>query len=149
MSGHDDHTDAGQQRQGDGDRLVIAQQTVRDLWGIELPLAAEPGEPANIEDLRRLAMEHAFTDSWPRPGLDARTKSLMTISMLVGLGCHRTLRMHVSGALMLGITREEIIELFIHAAAYCGLPRTSEAVDQVKSLLERPPDAPVESRTSD
>ena len=125
-------------------RLAAAQATMKSLFGVEFPVEPKQGEPANAHDLNALLVEHAFLDSWARPGLDRRTKSLVTIAMMVATGQQRELRAHVSGALILGISREEIVELLIHTLAYCGAPRTNSAWLEVKKVFGNRPDASLE-----
>ncbi len=125
-------------------RLAAAQATMKSLFGVEFPVEPTHSEPANARDLKALLVEHAFLDSWARPGLDRRTKSLVTIAMMVATGQLRELRAHVSGALILGISREEIVELLIHTLAYCGAPRTNSALLEVQKVFGRQSDASLE-----
>jgi 4-carboxymuconolactone decarboxylase len=118
-------------------RLEAAQATMRSLFGVEFPIEPKSGEPNNARDLNALLVEHAFLDSWARPGLDQRTKSLVTIAMMIATGQSRELRAHVSGALILGVPREEIVELLIHTLAYCGAPRTASAWLEVQKVFGR------------
>jgi 4-carboxymuconolactone decarboxylase len=120
-------------------RLAAAQATMNDLFGVEFPIEPGPGEPPNARDLNARLVEHAFLDSWARPGLDRRTKSLATIAMMVATGQSRELRAHVSGALLLGISREEIVELLIHTLAYCGAPKTNSAWLEVRRVFAKQP----------
>jgi 4-carboxymuconolactone decarboxylase len=92
------------------------------------PPASNVGVPESATELTRVIIEHCFTDSWARPGLDFRTKSIITLSFLTALGgAPLELNRHVHAALTNGVTKEEIVELFIHAAAYCGAPRANGA----------------------
>ncbi len=123
---------------GEPERLETALDTVRELFGVDYPVEPQAGEPENMLDLNRLMLEHAFTDSWARPGLDRRTKSFLTMAFVIAMGGQsRELRNHIGGALMLGITQEEIIEVLIHANAYCGAPRTSDALIQAHKVFAR------------
>ncbi len=74
------------------------------LWGRRAGLQPSPGEPENAKDLHALVTEHCFADSWSRPGLDIKTKSLLTLAILTTLGAQNELRGHIRGALNLGIT---------------------------------------------
>ena len=92
------------------------------------PERKEPGVPASAADFRRYIAEVTLADSWQRPGLDDRSKSLVTMSLLIAQGGQTDeLGRHVNAALNLGIARDEIIALLIHAAAYCGVPRANSA----------------------
>jgi alkylhydroperoxidase/carboxymuconolactone decarboxylase family protein YurZ len=125
-------------------RLSLAQEAMKDLFGVEFPIDPEPGEPPNARDLNSRLVEHAFLDSWARPGLDRRTKSVATIAMMVATGQSRELRAHVSGALLLGISRDEIVELLIHTLAYCGAPRTNSAWIEVRKVFAKQRDGSLE-----
>lgn len=69
----------------------------------------------------------AWGDVWQREGLDRKTRSLITVAMLTALGKQHELRGHVRGALNNGATAEEIQEVLLHAAIYCGIPTAVEA----------------------
>ena len=132
-SGHDE---AGA-RGADAQRLEVALATIKDMFGVDYPIEPGPGEPSNARDLNTLMTTHAFTDSWARPGLDRRTKSIATLAMMIAMGQGKELRNHVSGSLMLGVTKEEIVELLIHALAYVGAPRTAAAWENVQKVFSR------------
>jgi 4-carboxymuconolactone decarboxylase len=69
----------------------------------------------------------AWGDVWQRPGLDLKTRSLITVAMLTALGKQNELRGHVRGALNNGATLEELQEVLLHATIYCGVPTAVEA----------------------
>lgn len=73
-------------------------------------------------DLQDYLTEHAWGASWARPGLDFRSRSMMNLAMLTALNRPHELEIHVRGALRNGLTRDEIKEIFLHAAVYCGAP---------------------------
>ncbi|AHI21447.1 carboxymuconolactone decarboxylase family protein [Corynebacterium vitaeruminis] len=70
----------------------------------------------------------AFGDIYDRPGLDPRSRQLVTLGALTALGgCEAQLKVHIGAALNVGITKEEITEALLHAAVYCGFPRALNA----------------------
>lgn len=70
----------------------------------------------------------AFGDIYDRPGLDARSRQLVTLGILTALGgCEPQLEVHIGAALNVGLTREEIVEALLHAAVYCGFPKALNA----------------------
>ena len=69
----------------------------------------------------------AWGDVWQRPGLDLKTRSLITVAMLTALGKQNELKGHVRGALNNGATAAEIQEVLLHATVYCGVPAAVEA----------------------
>ena len=70
----------------------------------------------------------AWGEIWSRPGLDLKTRSLVVLGMLTALNREDELRGHVNGALNNGATPDEIYEVFVHAAGYCGFPASNGAV---------------------
>ncbi len=91
-------------------------------------------EPGNTADLREI-LSRPFSDSWAREGLDLRTKSVATMSMLIALGSHEELGKHFVAALRLGITPEEVTELLIHSVGYCGVARAHAAFEKFTEVL--------------
>ena len=83
--------------------------------------------------LQDLVIRHAWGNTWQREGLDLKTRSMVTVSMLVALGRMHELKIHVRGALNNGVTKEELQEIFMHASVYCGFPA---AVDAFRSASE-------------
>ena len=90
-----------------------------------------------------LPMQHYITrnawgDVWQRPGLDLKTRSLITVAMLIALGKQHELKGHVRGALNNGATAEEIQEVLLHASIYCGLPAAVEACRTAAEVVDAP-----------
>jgi len=83
--------------------------------------------------LQELVTCHAWGNTWQRPNIDLRTRSIVTVSMLVALGRMHELKIHVRGALNNGVTQEELQEIFLHASVYCGFPA---AVDAFRTAAE-------------
>jgi 4-carboxymuconolactone decarboxylase len=69
----------------------------------------------------------AWGDVWQRDGLDRKTRSLITVAMLTALGKQHELKGHLRGALNNGATPQELQEVLLHAAVYCGIPTAVEA----------------------
>ncbi|MGH9043437.1 MAG: 3-oxoadipate enol-lactonase [Acidimicrobiales bacterium] len=74
---------------------------------------------------------------WTRPGLDRRTRSSVTIAMLIALGRFDELAMHLEGARRNGLEREEIVEILLHSAIYCGFPAANQAFAVARAVLDR------------
>ena len=81
-------------------------------------------------------MEHAWGSVWTRDGLDRKTRSMITLSMLIAQKAHGELKGHVRGALNNGVTAEEIREIIMHSAAYCGFPSALSAMRVAKEVVE-------------
>ena len=86
--------------------------------------------------LQEAAMEHVWGGVWTRDGLDHKTRSIATVSMLIALQAHGELKGHVRGALNNGLTAEEIRELIMHAAAYCGYPAALSAMRVAREVID-------------
>ena len=87
---------------------------------------------AAMDDLSRpmleLATEYCWGRVWSRPGLARRDRSLLNLAMLSALNRPHELKIHVKGALTNGVTREEICEIFLQVAIYCGVPAGIDSV---------------------
>lgn len=79
------------------------------------------------EPLQESVTKHAWGNTWQRKGIDLRTRSIATVSMLVALGRTHELKIHIRGALNNGVTPEELQEIFLHASVYCGYPAALDA----------------------
>jgi 4-carboxymuconolactone decarboxylase len=86
--------------------------------------------------MQKLVTEHAWGNTWQRPGLDLRTRSIVTVSMLVALGKMHELKAHVRGALNNGVTKEELQEIFLHASVYCGFPAAIDALRNAAEVID-------------
>jgi 4-carboxymuconolactone decarboxylase len=105
-----------------------ALERAGELLGQPLDLPLGPGEPASGGDFRRLATLHTFGDSWSRTGqLDTRTRSLISVAIAATLGTHEPLRGQLRIALHNGVSKEELVELFIHLEAYAGAARAFDS----------------------
>lgn len=98
---------------------------------------------ASATDFTRPIQEHitraAWGDVWQRDGLDRRTRSLVTVAMLTALGKQHELKAHVRGALNNGASIEEIQEVLLHAAIYCGVPAAVDAFRGAAEVIEKLP----------
>lgn len=86
--------------------------------------------------LQELVTRHAWGNTWQRPGLDLRTRSIVTVAMLVGAGKMHELTIHVRGALNNGVTPEELQEIFLHASVYCGFPAALDAFRAASEVID-------------
>src|SRR5689334_731436 len=87
-------------------------------------------------DLERHLVENAWGQVNSRPGLDIRTRELITVGILLALGREREAAGHIGGALNVGVTREELVELLIHCTAYAGFPTMVTGVELLIQALE-------------
>ena len=87
-------------------------------------------------DFQDLITRYAWGEIWTRPGLDRRTRSLITIAVLVATGREHELEMHLHAALRNGVTPAEIEEVLLHCAVYCGVPAANAAFAIAQRVLE-------------
>ena len=72
---------------------------------------------------------------WSRPGLDRRTRSMLTLALLTALRCEEELAMHVRAALRNGLTEDELKEVLLQSAIYCGVPAANHAFKVAQQVL--------------
>ncbi len=91
-------------------------------------------------DFQEMITRYAWGDTWSRPGLDRRTRSCITLMALIALGREEELAMHLRAAIRNGVTREEITEVLLHSAIYCGVPAANGAFAVAQRVLDAPSD---------
>ncbi|CAM8649808.1 COG0599 Uncharacterized homolog of gamma-carboxymuconolactone decarboxylase subunit [Comamonadaceae bacterium] len=113
--------------------------TRREVMGDAFVDAAFAGANAFTAPLQEHITRAAWGDVWQRPGLDRKTRSLITVAMLTALGKQNELKGHVRGALNNGATVEEIQEVLLHATVYCGVPAAVEAFRSANEVVAPQP----------
>jgi 4-carboxymuconolactone decarboxylase len=88
---------------------------------------AEANKTPLNADFQDFITRYAWGEIWARPGLSRHVRSLITISMLIGLNRPDELRMHLLAAFNNGVTEEELKEVILHSSLYCGLPAANSA----------------------
>ena len=83
--------------------------------------------------MQELVTEYCWNDIWNRPGLDRRSRSMINLSMLTALNRPHELKLHLKGAINNGLTKDEIREILIQTAIYCGVPA---AIDSFRCAKE-------------
>jgi 4-carboxymuconolactone decarboxylase len=79
------------------------------------------------EEFQNFLTRYAWGEIWSRPGLPRETRSMLTLAMLVALNRQEELRLHLRAALNVGLTREQIKEVLLQTALYCGVPAANSA----------------------
>jgi 3-oxoadipate enol-lactonase/4-carboxymuconolactone decarboxylase len=87
-------------------------------------------------DFQELITRYAWGEIWTRPGLDRRARSCITITALVATGREHELAMHIRAGLRNGLTPEEIKEVLLQCAVYCGVPAANGAFAIAQRVLE-------------
>lgn len=78
----------------------------------------------------------AWAAVWTRPGLDHRTRSMLTIAMLASLGHEEELKLHIRATRNTGVTREEVKEILLHLSVYAGVPAANTAFRVARATFE-------------
>ena len=86
-------------------------------------------------EFQELITRYAWGEIWTRPDLDRRTRSLITIAMMVALNRSEELQLHLKAALKNGVTRAEIKEVLLQAAIYCGVPAANHAFHMAEQVF--------------
>ncbi|MGH7806127.1 MAG: carboxymuconolactone decarboxylase family protein [Candidatus Binatia bacterium] len=111
----------------DEDMFEVGLGVRRDMFG---PGGAEQ-QIAQATDFTRpmqeLATRYCFGEIWGRPGLDRKTRSMLTMALMVALGKPNQLKLHVKGAIANGVTKDEIREVLLHSMIYAGIAAGAEA----------------------
>jgi len=85
--------------------------------------------------LQELVTEYCWGEIWTREGLDRKSRSLLNLAMLTALNRPHELELHVKGALTNGVTEDELIEVFLQAAIYCGVPAAIDSFRVATKVL--------------
>ena len=86
-------------------------------------------------DFQDLITRYAWGEIWARPGLSRHARSLLTIGLMVAMNRGEELRLHLRAAANNGVTAEEIREVLLHCAVYCGVPAANAAFQAAKEIL--------------
>lgn len=121
---------------GNGDLLAKGRAIQAQLWPhvASSPTGAFPAAKL-APDFYRYVAETAFGMIWTRPGLAIRDRSLVTVAQLAALGRTDELRAHLRGALNVGISRDELIEVLMQTAVYAGVPAANDALQVAAEVL--------------
>jgi 4-carboxymuconolactone decarboxylase len=96
---------------------------------------AEASRTTLTEEFQDLLTRYAWGEIWTRPGLDLRTRSCITVAMLVALNREMELALHITAALNNGVTVDELKEVLLQTAIYCGVPAANSAFSVAARVL--------------
>lgn len=111
----------------------------REVLGPDHVDAALAGADATTAEFQEMITRYAWGHIWTRPGLDRRMRSAITITALVAHGHYAELELHLRAALRNGLTREEIVEVLLQSAIYCGVPAANSAFGVARRVLDEEP----------
>lgn len=103
--------------------MVVRREVLGDAH-VDRAVAATTAFTADFQDL---ITRYAWGEIWTRPGLDRRSRSMITLTALIARGHHEEFAMHVRAALANGLTADEIKEVILQSAIYCGVPDANNA----------------------
>ena len=118
----------------ESDLLARGRAVTEQLWGVRAGGQELPAQRLAPEFFA-LVTQFVFGMFWSRPQLDLRSRSLCTVAQLAALGKTDELRGHLAGALRLGISREELIEVLMQTACYAGVPAAVQALNAAAAVL--------------
>jgi 4-carboxymuconolactone decarboxylase len=108
-------------------RHAAGMKTRREVLGDAHVERAEASKTPFNEEFQELITRYAWGEIWSRPGLPRHTRSLLTIAMMVALNRTEELRLHLRACADNGVTQEEIKEVLLQCAIYCGVPAANSA----------------------
>jgi 4-carboxymuconolactone decarboxylase len=88
------------------------------------------------EDFQTFITQYAWGDIWTRPGLDRKTRSMLTIALLAALGQEEELKLHLRATRNTGVSRDEVKEILMHTAIYAGVPAANTAFAHARAVFE-------------
>ncbi len=118
------------------ERAEAGLKTRREVLGaqyVDKSMAAVDDFNADFADLLNT---YCWNDIWNRPGLPRKTRSMLNLAMLSALGRTHELKLHINGALNNGLTKDEIKEVFLQVAIYCGVPAAVESFRSAKEVFK-------------
>lgn len=86
--------------------------------------------------MQELVTEYCWGEVWARPGLPKKTRSMLNLAMMTALNRPHELKLHVRGAINNGVTKEEIQEVLLQTAIYCGVPAAIDSFRTAKEVLD-------------
>ena len=107
----------------------------REVLGDEHVDRATQHATEETEEFQDFITRYAWGEIWSRPGLDRRTRSCITLTALVALGRFDELELHIHGARRNGLSDDEIKEVLLHTAIYCGVPAANSAFAVFQRVL--------------
>jgi len=120
------------------ERKARGHQVLREMFGDTWQAAYEAGITGTGfgAEAGRMALEFAFAETWGRPGLDRKSRSMVVIGALIAQGKPDELRNHIRAGLNNGITVDELEQIILQTIPYCGFPAASQALEAAAVVLK-------------
>jgi 4-carboxymuconolactone decarboxylase len=119
----------------DDERRERGMKVRREVLGDEYVDRSQKSATSLTKDFQDLITRYAWGEIWTRPGLDRRTRSCITVAMTVALNRPDELALHLRGALRNGVTVDELREVLLQTAVYCGVPAAHTAFRIAEEVL--------------
>ncbi len=120
----------------DSERKAAGMAVRRTVLGDAHVDRAEATKTEFTADFQDLITRYAWGDIWTRPGLDRKTRSAMVLTAMMALGHWEEFRMHVRAGLTNGLTADDIKEVILQAAIYCGVPVANHAFKEAAEVID-------------
>jgi 4-carboxymuconolactone decarboxylase len=120
----------------ESERHAAGMKTRREVLGDAHVERAEARKTPLNEEFQELITRYAWGEIWSRPGLPRHTRSLLTIAMMVALNRTEELRLHLRASANNGVTRDEIKEVLLQCAVYCGVPAANSAFHIASEVMD-------------
>jgi len=117
------------------ERFDAGLKTRKEVLGAAYVDQAVASTDDFTREFQELLTTYCWNDIWNRPTLPRKTRSIMNLCMLTALGKTHELKLHIRGAINNGLTLDEIKEVFLQIAIYCGVPAAVEAFRCAKEVL--------------
>ena len=111
-------------------------KTRREVLGAEYVDQSIQNTDEFNRPLQELVTEYCWNEIWNRPGLDRKTRSIVNLAMITALNRPHELKLHIKGAINNGLTKDEIREIFLQTAIYCGVPAAIDSFRNAKEVFK-------------
>jgi len=118
------------------DRFDQGMDMRKSVLGAEHVARAEANKTDFDADFQRIITESAWGTIWTRPGIDKKTRHLLTLAIIAALGKHDELAMHIRATRNTGVTQEEVKEVFLQVLVYAGAPAANSAFGIAKRVYK-------------
>jgi len=121
----------------DSDAYQRGMKTRKEMLGAAYVDRATAGATDFNRDFQAFITRYAWNDVWNRPGLERKTRSMLTIAMLAALGREDEFKLHVRSCRNAGVTRDEVKEILMQAAIYAGVPAANTGFRLAREIFEQ------------
>jgi 4-carboxymuconolactone decarboxylase len=118
------------------DRFEKGMAIRKSVLGADHVARAEANKTEFDADYQRFITETAWGSIWTRPGLEKKTRHMLTLAMLAALGKHDELAMHIRATRNTGVSADELKEVFLHVSVYAGVPAANSAFAIAKRIFK-------------